>query len=408
MSGIAAQEGDTSGGPIAAYAGRADLGPVVESLTRCKDDILERWLERVSREPFHLGRRERAVADHIPALFEAIVASLAQDAPERRDIHSPMESEAVQTAAREHGQARRTQGLSLTEVISEIRMLRQETSRALCADIEDAERASDVVAADLALHDGFDGAICIAAAAVMAGVEQEHRDALAITVHDLKTPLAALKGSAQLALRRSKADPAPPPAEIEDFLHRIVASSNRLRDIVDEALAAEQAADGEQLRLTPVAIEQFLLDIVSSLGAEARSRVRLVVEDNAAQASWDVQRLRRALENIISNALKYAPEGFIDISAMMAGDQIAISIRDRGIGLSADDKRKLFARYYRSPEAIRMKIEGTGLGLYVAKATVEAHGGTLHVESPGPGRGTTFHLLIPVKGEPSDGESKGH
>jgi len=140
MSAVAAQQNDTATGPMVAYAGRADLAPVVESLTRCKNDILERWLERVSQEPFHLGRRERAVADHIPALFEAIVASLAQDAPERHDIHSPMESEAVQTAAREHGRARRTQGLSLTEVISEIRMLRQETSRALCADIEDAEK----------------------------------------------------------------------------------------------------------------------------------------------------------------------------------------------------------------------------------------------------------------------------
>ena len=256
-----------------------------------------------------------------------------------------------------------------------------------------------MVAADLALHDGFDGAICIAAAAVMAGAEQDHRDALAITVHDLKTPLAALKGSAQLALRRSTADPTAPVTEVEDFLQRIVDSSNPLRDIVDEALAAEQAADGEQLRLSPVAIEQFLLDIVSSLGAEARSRVRVIVEDETAQASWDVQRLRRALENILSNALKYAPEGFIDVSVKAADNgSVAISIKDRGIGLSAEDKRKLFARYYRSPEAIRMKIEGTGLGLYVAKATIEAHGGTLHVESPGPGKGTTFHLLIPLTG----------
>jgi signal transduction histidine kinase len=109
------------------------------------------------------------------------------------------------------------------------------------------------------------------------------------------------------------------------------------------------------------------------------------------------------------NALKYAPEGFIDISAKAGDhDQVAISIKDRGIGLSAEDKRKLSARYYRSPEAIRMKIEGTGLGLYVAKATIEAHGGTLHVESPGPGKGTTFHLLIPLKGAGANRDSNGH
>jgi signal transduction histidine kinase len=112
---------------------------------------------------------------------------------------------------------------------------------------------------------------------------------------------------------------------------------------------------------------------------------------------WDGQRLRRVIENIVSNALKYAPQGPVIIAATAATDEhVAITIKDRGIGLSAEDKRQLFARYYRSPEVIRMKIEGTGLGLYIAKATVEAHGGKLHVESPGPGKGTTFHILLPV------------
>ena len=161
----------------------------------------------------------------------------------------------------------------------------------MCVDIEDAENASDVVAADLALQDGVDGAICIAAAAVMAGAEQDHRDAPG--PHGARPQGAPGGGerAAQLVLRRSNADPTRPVAEVEDFLNRIVDSSNRLRDIVDEALAAEEAADGEQLRPSPVAIEQFLLDIVSSLGAEARSRVRVVVGDETAQASWDVQRL---------------------------------------------------------------------------------------------------------------------
>jgi signal transduction histidine kinase len=127
-----------------------------------------------------------------------------------------------------------------------------------------------------------------------------------------------------------------------------------------------------------------------------RVKIR-VANDVPSQVVWDVQRLRRTIENLVSNALKYAPKGAISISATAApGDWVAIMVKDRGIGLSAEDKRKLFARYYRSPEAIRMKIDGTGLGLYVAKATVEAHGGKLHVESAGPGKGTTVHILLPA------------
>jgi signal transduction histidine kinase len=236
--------------PVTDYAGPVDLTPAVQALTKSKTQILDRWLDRVTKEPFHLGRRERAISDHIPALFEALVQSLSGDAPAHRAVHSTIETEEVKEAAGLHARARRSQGLSVTEVISEIRMLRQETSRALMESLAEDELISGILAAELALNDGFDGAICIAADAVVAGIEQEHREALAITAHDLKTPLAAVKGAAQLALRRSQA----PHAEIDEMLNRIVDGSNRVRDIVDEAVAAIQAADGDQLRTRRLAL----------------------------------------------------------------------------------------------------------------------------------------------------------
>ncbi|HEV7663918.1 MAG TPA: sensor histidine kinase [Chloroflexota bacterium] len=376
------------------YIGHDDLTPVVQVLTKSTSLILDRWLERVSNEPFHLGRRERAISNHIPALFKALVQSLADDAPDHVNVHSTMESEMVKKAAGQHAETRRTQGLSVTEVISEIRMLRQETSRALLEDLRDGDHSLAILAADLALNDGFDGAICVAAEAVVQGLEREHREALAITVHDLKSPLAAIKASAQLGLRRSNASR----TDIDGLLHRVVDGSDRVREIVDEALSAVQAGEGHQLNEEAVGVEQFLRNAISGLGEEARLRVTIeVAADVPEQVVWDVPRLRRVIENIVSNALKYAPQGPVIIAATAApNEHLAITIKDRGIGLSAEDKRQLFARYYRSPEVIRMKIEGTGLGLYVAKATVEAHGGTLHVESPGPGKGTTFHILLPV------------
>ena len=392
LTPVATAQNAGTTGPVVAYAGSADLTPVVQALRRYQNKILERWLARVTGEPFHLGRRERAISDHIPALLEALLQSLSDDAPAHRAVHSTMDSEAVQKAASQHAQARRTQGLSVTEVIGEVRVLRQETSRALLEDLDDGVPAAGILAAELALNDGFDGAICIAADTVVAGIEQDHRDALAITVHDLKSPLGAVKLSAYAALRRSKAP------DIDKFLNRIVDCSNRVRAIVDEALAALRAADGDQLHPTAVPVEQFLQDAVSALGAEARLRIAITVADDVPRhVVWDIQRLRRTFENVVSNALKYAPEGPIDIAAHAApDDQLLITVKDRGIGLSADDKRKLFARYYRSPEAIRLKIEGTGLGMYVAKATIQAQGGKLHVQSAGPGKGTTVQILLPV------------
>ena len=109
----------------------------------------------------------------------------------------------------------------------------------------------------------------------------------------------------------------------------------------------------------------------------------------------DEQRLRQVLDNLISNAIKYSPEGgVIEVGGMNDGASVTVYVRDQGVGLSEQDQERVFERFYRVDSALSRKTQGTGLGLFLARAIVEAHGGKMRVESE-PGHGSTFYFTLP-------------
>lgn len=126
---------------VTLYSSGADLGPSVRALRVRRSEILARWQERVEEELFHLGRKSRAVADHIPALVDAVIDSLGQDAQLDRLAYSPIDRPEVRTAATAHAAARMSQGLLVGEVVMELRILRHEISRALREELSDATRS---------------------------------------------------------------------------------------------------------------------------------------------------------------------------------------------------------------------------------------------------------------------------
>lgn len=161
-------------------------------------------------------------------------------------------------------------------------------------------------------------------------------------------------------------------------------------------MVLSQVSVAAQLRPVETDLNALLEDLVRSLGPEARERVRIVKRARARfTGRWDAGYLRRAFENLLSNALKYSPEGDILVTLRSLRRQIEVQIVDRGIGLSAEDREQLFSRFYRSPEAVRRQIEGTGLGLFISRAMIQANGGTLSLESAGPGKGTTAIVVLP-------------
>jgi signal transduction histidine kinase len=110
----------------------------------------------------------------------------------------------------------------------------------------------------------------------------------------------------------------------------------------------------------------------------------------------DYERTRTVLENLISNAVKYSPDGgIIRIMGRVDGDHAIISVSDQGIGIPLEEQSKLFRRFYRADNRLRRETQGAGLGLFLSRAIVEAQGGRIWVESQ-PGRGSRFSFTLPL------------
>jgi signal transduction histidine kinase len=106
-------------------------------------------------------------------------------------------------------------------------------------------------------------------------------------------------------------------------------------------------------------------------------------------------RLRQVLDNLISNALKYSPNGGeVVVQGALEGEGVAVSVRDQGVGIAPEDQAHLFERFFRVDDALSRRTPGTGLGLYLSQAFVKAHGGLIRVESA-PGKGSTFTFWLP-------------
>jgi len=123
-------------------------------------------------------------------------------------------------------------------------------------------------------------------------------------------------------------------------------------------------------------------------------RLRLEVAASPV-GCWDAARIERVLDNLIGNAVKYSPEGGpITVGLAVDLDWAVLSVRDEGIGVPADDRERIFEQFHRAANAAE-HFPGTGLGLFSVRQIVQAHGGTIHVESPA-GRGSTFVVRLPV------------
>lgn len=144
----------------------ADLSQVVALLTERRDEILSRWIDAASDQPFHQARSERAVADHIPPLFDALVSLLSRHSSPERNAGVPLEDPAILSAAQEHARVRFGQGFTPPDIATEFRLLRQEIGRALRRYISDRSSTSNVVAAELLVHDALDGAVFLALSAL--------------------------------------------------------------------------------------------------------------------------------------------------------------------------------------------------------------------------------------------------
>jgi two-component system sensor histidine kinase BaeS len=226
-------------------------------------------------------------------------------------------------------------------------------------------------------------------------VESMRRQLIGDVSHELRTPLTAIKGSMEGLIDGVL------PASTETF-QQIHAEADRLNRLVDDLQELSRVeARSVELQLRPVDISSLMYTVVKRLGPQAESKhVSLDLEPSSGlpQVLADEDRAAQVLINLIGNALQYTPEGGkVMVAASPAGDQVEIRVRDTGIGIPPEHLSQIFDRFYRVDKSrTRRAGGGSGIGLTIARAIVEAHGGSIRAESPGEGQGSTFSFTLPV------------
>ncbi|WP_438319144.1 two-component system histidine kinase PnpS [Sporosarcina sp. FA9] len=227
-------------------------------------------------------------------------------------------------------------------------------------------------------------------------LEEVRKNFVANVSHELRTPITSIKGFTETLLAGAMEDS----EVLKEFLEIIQKEGDRLHLLIDDLLAlSAMEREGFLLELAPVNIAKVINDAIRTVSGKIEKKnmtIKLNVESDI-QIEGDAIRLNQVIVNILSNAISYSKEHkTIAISLFEINDDIVIEVRDEGIGIAASELPRLFERFYRVDRARSRDSGGTGLGLAIVKHLVEAHAGTITVESK-LGKGTTFKIYLPNK-----------
>ncbi|GAB4110588.1 MAG: ATP-binding protein [Roseiflexaceae bacterium] len=228
-------------------------------------------------------------------------------------------------------------------------------------------------------------------------IEEEMQSTFfSVISHELKTPVSIIKGYGETLARQ---DANWSKEVIQDGLQVIVEEADRLaRQIQDLLDASRLQAGGLRLEMSDWPLGPLAAQVAERFAPQAGEQItfELRIPPDLPAVHADYERIREVLENLVSNAVKYSPDGgMIRIAARSDGDRAIISVSDQGIGISYEEQQKLFRRFYRVDNRLRRSTQGAGLGLFLARAVVEGHGGRIWVESQ-PGRGSRFSFTLPL------------
>ena len=229
-------------------------------------------------------------------------------------------------------------------------------------------------------------------------IDKMKDDFISMASHELKSPLTAIRGYAELLTDTLEAREGLPDNKIQQkkYLKNIDISVNRLRTLVEDLLDVSRI---EQNRL-PIALEELdlvkiVLDIADEMTVLANEKgleLKKAVPD-ALSVAADPERLKQIVVNLLSNAIKYTPSGSVEIQIKEDKENVLLTVADTGLGISAEDMKKLFSKFYRVKTQQTAEISGTGLGLWIAREIAQKMGGDLKVESI-EGVGSHFTLVL--------------
>ena len=302
-------------------------------------------------------------------------------------------------------------GHSISEVIRQAKVVETITSvlggRAYANEeiwtVGPDRRALDIHAVRLETGPGRGGSVVVFNdVSELKKTDEIRRDFVANLSHDIRTPLAAIRGAVETILSDSGASP----EQSRRFLEIIARQVNRLQVLSEDLLSLARLERGvEGAEFKEVRAEALLEGALGSLASLAESKgVRLESEPaGGVTLLADRARLEEALVNLIDNAVKYSdPGGSVAVSAGEKDGQVRFVVADNGPGIPPGHLDRIFERFYRVDKARSRDKGGTGLGLAIVKHAAQLHGGRVEVEST-PGKGSVFTLILPKKGPPRNG-----
>lgn len=279
-----------------------------------------------------------------------------------------------------------------------------------------ALRGETVRGIDLVLHPPAGGTVWVSASAapILAGdgrmlgavqtlvdvtaqrrLTEQRDDFVRAISHDLRQPLTVVLGQAELLLSPSREETLDP--RVGRGLKAILASARRMNAMIGDLVDSVRLEAGQlALKPEPVDLVAFITELKDRMAANGEAeRVRLEATAGLPRALADPAKLERVVGNLLSNALKYSSPGSpVEITVTGGSDELVVTVRDRGPGIASEDLPHVFDRYFRSPAARHRSREGLGLGLYIVKGLVEAHGGRVWVESAA-SQGSSFSFSLP-------------
>jgi two-component system sensor kinase FixL len=226
---------------------------------------------------------------------------------------------------------------------------------------------------------------------------RERDEFLSIASHELRTPVTALQLQLQLLQRSAGRSPEGIPGSLATKLVALERQCRRIAVLVNELLDVSRLRLGRlELRLEELDLVEVAHETVSHLKEEG---VRLgstleVLNEGPARGRWDRVRIEQVITNLLSNAIKFGRGKPIVVGVGGDGERARVQVRDQGIGIEPEDQARIFRRFERAVPT--QHFGGLGLGLYIAREIVEAHGGTISVASE-PGSGTTFTIELPLE-----------
>ena len=267
--------------------------------------------------------------------------------------------------------------LSLRDFDSRLREISvlQQRAQALANEIEHRKAAEAALREALKVRDDF---LCLAG-------------------HELLTPLTVLR--LQLASLLSNGRPAED-ARTKQKLAILAAQTDRLTSLAGRLLDVSQLGDAVILRISELDMTSLLRDSVDAFAdiAAAAGSTVLLVGDGPVVGRWDHDRIQQVMQDLLSNAVKFGTGKPVEVRVTRRSEWLEITVRDGGPGIALADQSRIFDRFER--RAPTESVAGLGLGLWIAKRVVEAHGGTIGVESQ-VGRGATFTIKLPYETEPT-------